>query len=975
MKIRSKLQRYGLAILTCVVALVAALPLDAPSSCFFLAVMVSNLYGGRGPGLLAVGLSALGFDYFFLPPKFQLIIEPSSYLRFGVFLGATLLITALIETKRRVEESRRHIDAQYRTIANTAPDAIISIDGDSRILFMNPAATRIVGWTPSELIGQPLTTLLPAFRLAGRVSGVELIGRRKNGTEFPAEASFGEVPGRNQSSYTGFVRDISERKRAEAALQKSESYLAEAQRLSKTGSFGWNTATGEFFWSRETFRIAEYDPTVRPSRELLVERIHPEDRSRVEEIIDQASRSGGELDFEYRLLMPDGAVKHVHALAHAVNGDSGDLQYVGAVRDITAKVNGEEKLRRSQAYLLEAERLSHTGSWGWDVLRNRPSYWSAEMCRIHGCDPSQGPPPIEDYMAMHSDEDWASLKEATQTSMRKRIDIDYDSRLLFPDGSVKHIHVVGHPLTNSGGEVIEIIGTTIDVTEQHQARMALQKAFGEVQKSEDRLRLIIDTIPTLAWCALPDGSAEFLSKRWLDFTGLSAEQAQNWGWTTAIHPEDLPAFVDGWLAILSSGKPGEQEGRLRRFDGEYRWFLFRAEPLRDEQGTIIRWYGSNTEIEDRKRAEEKIRASEHNLRLIVNSIPGLVSTSTPTGEFELVNQPILDYTGYAIEDLKDWSNAVHPDDLNHVASSWNYAVQTGSPFDCEFRVRRADGVYRWFHARGLPLRNTEGRIVRWYSLLTDIEDRKNAEEALRRTQARLARASQIATVGEMSASIAHEVNQPLSAVVANGHACLRWLMARPPNLTKALEAAERIVRDGKEAGEVVHRIRALFKRVSVEKAALDLNEVIGEVILLLRGETSRRRVGVETDLEKDLPFVVGDRVQLQQVILNLLLNGLEAMDPVLDRPRKIFIRSTRHSHEAVLVEIKDHGVGLEDPDRVFESFFTTKPNGMGMGLAICRSVIEAHNGRLWSASGQAPGATFCFTLPCNSVPLNSGTKP
>jgi PAS domain S-box-containing protein len=225
-KVVSKLRRYGLAAISCAVAVVVARPLDAPSSCFFLAVMVSSLYGGQGPGLLSVGLSSLAFDYFFLPPRFHLFTEPSSLLRFAVFVGAALLVNRLVEIKRREEESRRQRDAQYRTIADTAPDAIISIDGNARILLVNPAATRIFGWDASEMIEQPLTILLPKFQLPEHLSGGELIGRRKDGIEFPAEVAFGVVSG-DQSMFTGFVRDISERKRAEEGLRKAFAEIKE----------------------------------------------------------------------------------------------------------------------------------------------------------------------------------------------------------------------------------------------------------------------------------------------------------------------------------------------------------------------------------------------------------------------------------------------------------------------------------------------------------------------------------------------------------------------------------------------------------------------------------------------------------------------------------------------------------------------------------------------------------------------------
>jgi C4-dicarboxylate-specific signal transduction histidine kinase len=252
-------------------------------------------------------------------------------------------------------------------------------------------------------------------------------------------------------------------------------------------------------------------------------------------------------------------------------------------------------------------------------------------------------------------------------------------------------------------------------------------------------------------------------------------------------------------------------------------------------------------------------------------------------------------------------------------------------------------------------------------LRKEIADRKRAEDALHASQARLSRAIQTATVGEFAAAIAHEINQPLAAVVTNGQACLRWLAAQPPAIQKAMEAAERIVRDGKEAGEVVRRIRALFKQATLERIELDLNEVIGEVLHLLTGETARKRVAVETDLGRDLAPVAGDRVQLQQLIFNLLLNGIEAMDAVVDRPRKLTICSKQPSRETVLVEVRDCGTGLQDPDRIFEAFFTTKENGMGMGLAICRSIIDAHQGRLWAASGEDSGTIFSFSLPVQAA--------
>jgi len=399
----------------------------------------------------------------------------------------------------------------------------------------------------------------------------------------------------------------------------------------------------------------------------------------------------------------------------------------------------EEQLRRTQYYLTEAEKLSHSGSFVWDVRLPGPVYWSPEMCRIHGRDPAQGPPLFEEDRALQSPEDWAGLMAAAEKSARDKTDIDYDSQLFFPDGSTKKIRIVAHPVVNSVGGVVQFVGTTIDVTEQHREKAALDSALTKIRKSEVHLRTIIDTIPAMAWCALPDGFTEFNNQRWLDYTGLSAEEGRGWGWTTTIHPEDSEDLLDNWRESIALKKPAGGEARIRRFDGEYRWFICRSEPLMDEQGNVVRWYGTATDIEDRKRAEDRLRSSEQNFRLIVNSMPGLVCTLTPGGEIEFVNNQTLEYLGKPLDELKNWavSDAVYRDDLPEVVATLRTSIETGQPSDVELRLRRADGVYRWFLLRRLPQRDADGRIIRWYTLMTDVEDRKQAEENIRRSEADL----------------------------------------------------------------------------------------------------------------------------------------------------------------------------------------------------------------------------------------------
>src|SRR6202166_3408270 len=397
------------------------------------------------------------------------------------------------------------------------------------------------------------------------------------------------------------------RKRIEAELLDSTMYLTEAQRLSRTGSFGWNVASGEIVW------IFQYDPTAKPALELVVQRTHPEDRAAVQETMDLASGEGKDFDHEYRLLMPDGSVKYVHAVARAARDASGGIEFLGAVTDVTIAKEADRKLRRSEAYLAETQHLSHTSSWAWDVRRREWAYRSAEAYHLFGFDPSKGTVPLQAFRDRILPEDRLRNVEAASRAIRERTDFEGDFRIALPDGSIRRIHSVGHPVVGGDGDVTELIGTHVDVTEQYAAKEALQKALDGIKKSEDRLRLVIDTIPTLVWRAGPEGIPDFLNQPALDYTGLSSDQVET-GWPRAFHPDDKKGMLVKWSAIRESGVRGGLEARLRRFDGEYRWFLFEAEPLRDESGNIVKWYESSTDIEDRKRTEVALRKSEQRFR-------------------------------------------------------------------------------------------------------------------------------------------------------------------------------------------------------------------------------------------------------------------------------------------------------------------------------------------------------------------------
>jgi PAS domain S-box-containing protein len=493
-------------------------------------------------------------------------------------------------------------------------------------------------------------------------------------------------------------------------LQRSEAYLAQGQSLSHTGSFGRNITNGEIYWSEESYKIFEHDRSVKPTLESVISRIHSEDREQVRQTIDRATKERKDFDLEYRLLKPDGSVKHLRVLARAVETSFGDFEYVGAVTDVSAARQAEVTLRESEAYLAEAQRLSRTGSWAWNPVTGKNRYWSDECFRILGFDPADGIPPREEFVQRIHPGDRPIVAEKLETTVRERGEYEVDYRVIHPGGEIRNIHAIGHPVLGPSGDLVEIVGTAIDVTE-------------------------------------------------------------------------------------------------------------------------------------RKQAEEE-------------------------------------------------------------------------------------------------------------------------RERLRQAQVDLAHANRVTTMGELTASVAHEVSQPIAASLTNANTCLRWLAGESPNIEEAREAAQRIVKDQTRAGEIISRIRLMFKRMTPQRDLVDINEVIREMIVLLRAETTRCLISLRTELVADLPLVMGDRVQLQQVLMNLTMNGIDAMADV-DGTRELVIHSQLADDGQLMVTISDTGVGLppELAKHIFDAFFTTKPHGTGLGLRISRSIIESHGGCLWAGENIPRGARFHFTLP------------
>jgi PAS domain S-box-containing protein len=377
------------------------------------------------------------------------------------------------------------------------------------------------------------------------------------------------------------------------------------------------------------------------------------------------------------------------------------------------------------------------------------------------------------------------------------------------------------------------------------------------------------------------------------------------------------------------------------------------------------------EILERKRAEEALRNRELNLLQITETIPEMLWSASPDGAIEYCNGRLLDYTGFNLDQIltNGWMELLHPDDLETTVDIWKSCVKSGAPYRVEVRtIHAADHAYRWCVTSALPLLDPEGRIVKWHGTVVDMHDWKQAQEQLRNTQEELARMMRVMTIGQLTASIAHEVSQPLSGIITNASTCLRMLNSNPPNVDGARETAQRTIRDGNRASDVITRLRTLFSNKQIIIEPVDMNEAAREVLALVSGELQKRDSLLLHQFSSDLPPVLGDRVQLQQVILNLLRNGSDAMETVVDRPRQLVIR-TESDNNCVRVSVQDSGVGF-DPEitgRLFESFFTTKQDGMGIGLSVSRSIVEAHHGKLWATRNDGPGATFAFSIPCDDA--------
>jgi len=634
-------------------------------------------------------------------------------------------------------------DLNLRQIIDSAPALIHTARPDGYLDFFNRTWLDFVGQPLRSLLGWKWTSCIhpedvesfvqkwrESLATGERFEGAARV-RRADGEyrwmlhhKLALRAKDGGI-----LKWHGSSIDIEDRKRVEEQLrrtaqelQKSEFYLAEAQRIGQIGNWVFDPAAGFDYWSHELFRIHGLDPDAgTPSSERYLALVHPQDREFMASLVQQMTHGVSGFDVIKRIMRPQGEVRYIRCVGTPAL-DNGTMKKVGIGIDVTEHELLTQELRRREAYLAEAQRLSHTGSFGWRP-GNGEHVWSDETYCIFEYDPATEVS-LDMIVERVHPEDRNLVLEVVERASTSGGAIDCEYRLLFPDDRVKYVRILARPLGTASDD-LEVAGAVIDITEA-------KRAEEKIRLSERELRTLVEAIPAYVGTALPDGSVDFISQSWLDYTGYSREQGVGWGWASVIHPEDFDRVVASWRTGLAAGTPVEHELRCRRADGTYHWFLYRSLPLRDDGGNVVKWYGTLTNIDVLKETESALQTREHQLLGIIETIPSMLWSTSPTGESTHLSQRLLEYFGAPFEEFvsRGWERFIHPDDREETAKAFLRTMETGESYSAINRLRRTDGEYRWHHTMGEPLRDPQGKIIQWYGLSVDIDERKRAEDHL-----------------------------------------------------------------------------------------------------------------------------------------------------------------------------------------------------------------------------------------------------
>jgi PAS domain S-box-containing protein len=874
--------------------------------------------------------------------------------------------------RKHAEHELRASEERFRNFVDHATDAFFLLDDDLTVLDVNRQACVSLGYRREELIGRHPRDFDVGLddasirSLRQRIIAVEVITfetrhRHKDGSSFPVEIRVGQFE-QGGRRFLCLVRDISERKRVEDELRASEERFR---------SFV-DHATDAFFLFDEQRTILDVNrqacESLGYSRNEMIGR-HPSD---FDAALDDAStaaiaervKAGETVTFETLHRRKDGTVFPVEIRARQFQQGTQRF-FLSLVRDITERKSAEEVLRESEAKLKKAQSIAHFGWWERDFTSNR-FFLSDEVSRIFGLEPVDLPGWHEHWPDLIHPEDQPRRAQAVAAALipgGPRYDVEY--RVVRPDGTERIVRSQGDVTWDESGRPLRQFGVLQDITE-------LRQVEHELRESEERFRTLIQFSFEVYWET--DAHHRFIrqefSNRLVDAPVPGSEIGKTRWEVPYLEPD-----AEAWRKhreTLDAHLPFRDFELARPMpDGGKRYVSVSGLPVYDKSGRFIGYRGVSRHITGQKRAEEALRRSEAYLAEAQRlSHTGTLAFNT-TGPVYWSEESYRIWELDPLEGLPHRETVlqrIHPDDRERVSRETDEALRTRRDFKLEFRILLPDGTVKYIEATGRPMFFAQGELVEMVATHVDVTERKRAQkehERLRQLESDLAHLNRVSILGELTASLAHEILHPIATVRNNARAGMRFLELSPPNLGEVKEVLAFVVRDADRAKEIVGRIRDHIKKSPSTRDPFNLNEAIQQVIGMVRSALINNRVLTHTDLQDELNPVCGDRVQLQQVVLNLILNAVEAMNSVEEGARELSIGTEHSQRGGVLVSVCDSGPGI-DPghlERIFEAFYTTKITGLGMGLSICRSIIDAHGGRLWVEANQPRGAIFRFTLP------------
>jgi PAS domain S-box-containing protein len=948
------------------------------------------VYTNLGPGSYRFRLVASNSEGLWNGPEtaIALNVVPAYYQTYWFRLSCFAAFIALLWALHRWRiHQLRGQEKRLRDVVETIPAMTFTALSDGRRTFVNKRWTEYTGLSVEQSSGAGWQRAIHPDDLVPHSENWRI--SVASGQLFEDEARFRRaavgdyrwflvrgVPLRGQHgniiNWYGTLTDIEDRKRAEEALQltshdlqDSKAKLEEAQRITHVGYWEWDILTGRMKWSDETYRIYGLRPQADPIDLATVrELIHPEDQEAAFRTAEDAILRGVRSDSEHRLVRPSGEVRTIHSLGDLKRDACGrPYQMFGTIQDITDRKRAQEALQQNQFYLAEGQRLAHMGSWALN-----PSgffeYWSQELFKIYGFDPQKGAPTLEQYLATVHPQDRDFMANTINRMHAERGGCDVKKRIVRPDGELRYIRCVGIPVVE--GEVLKgFLGTAMDITQQELLTQELERRQAHLTEAQK-----LTHTGSWAW-RLADRQPVHLSEECYRIYGFDpAEGAPTWEeYLERVHLEDRLKWEDIIERAIVEKADYDQEFRILLPNGRVKWIHTVGHPVPSITGDLEGFVGSSTDITERKHAEEAVRSSEAYLAEAQSlTHTGSCAIDGTSRETVYWSEEMFRLFGVdpqqGLPMFDQWLQRIHPEDRDKVKQASERAFLTKVNCDVEFRIVKPDGTVKHIHGIGHPVLSATGELVQLLGTMVDVTERKRAEEArdrLRQLESDLAHIDRVSTLGEMAASLAHEIKQPIAAAITSANSCIEWLAHEPPNLDRARAAAGKIDKYGNRAAEIIDRIRSFYKKSSPQREVVDVNGIIHEMLTLLNGEATRHSVAMGTELAAELPKIMADPVQLQQVFMNLMLNAIEAME---NAGGELTVKSQLQDGQLQL-SVTDTGVGLpmEKMDQIFSAFFTTKPQGSGMGLAISRSIVESHGGRLWAAANDGRGATFHFTLP------------